>query len=195
MESVRRQERVEREAKRTQGSGSFGGVPSRGGARGAFESFVTELREEKLYAKFSKCKFMLGSVAFLGHVVSSEGIQVDLKKIKAANVVVDDLSRKVVSMGSLVYIHVGERPLAVDVPDLANRFVRLDISEPSWVLACVVFRSSLFDRIRERQYDDPHLFVLKDRVQHDDARDVTISNDGVLRMQGRICMLNVDGLR
>ncbi|XP_070041310.1 uncharacterized protein [Nicotiana tomentosiformis] len=37
-----------------------------------------------------------------------------------ANVVADALSRKVVSMGSLAFIHVGERPLAVDVQDLAN---------------------------------------------------------------------------
>ncbi|XP_070005947.1 uncharacterized protein [Nicotiana sylvestris] len=39
------------------------------------------LREKKLYAKFSKCEFWLDLVAFLGHVVSSEGIQVDPKKI------------------------------------------------------------------------------------------------------------------
>nr|GFD39799.1 RNA-directed DNA polymerase homolog [Tanacetum cinerariifolium] len=31
------------------------------------------LRLEKLYAKFSKCKFWLSSVAFLGHIVSAEG--------------------------------------------------------------------------------------------------------------------------
>ena len=41
------------------------------------------LREHKLYAKFSKCEFWLDSVAFLGHVVSREGIQVDPKKIEA----------------------------------------------------------------------------------------------------------------
>ncbi|WRX29259.1 Reverse transcriptase domain - like 10 [Theobroma cacao] len=40
------------------------------------------LREHRLYAKFSKCEFWLESVAFLGHVVSKEGIQVDTKKIK-----------------------------------------------------------------------------------------------------------------
>ncbi|GJU50247.1 putative reverse transcriptase domain-containing protein [Tanacetum coccineum] len=32
------------------------------------------LRQEKLYAKFSKCEFWLSRVAFLGHIVSSEGI-------------------------------------------------------------------------------------------------------------------------
>ena len=41
------------------------------------------LREHQLYAKFSKCEFWLDSVAFLGHVVSREGIQVDPKKIEA----------------------------------------------------------------------------------------------------------------
>ena len=41
------------------------------------------LREHQLYAKFSKCEFWLEEVAFLGHVVSKEGIQVDPKKIEA----------------------------------------------------------------------------------------------------------------
>ncbi|XP_070028875.1 uncharacterized protein [Nicotiana sylvestris] len=100
-----------------------------------------------------------------------------LHHLGKANVVADALSRKTMSMGRLAYIPVGERPLAVDVQTLANRFVRLDISEPSQVLAFVVSRSSLYDRIRERQYDDPHLLVLKDRVWHDDARDVTIGDD------------------
>ncbi|XP_070015353.1 uncharacterized protein [Nicotiana sylvestris] len=98
-------------------------------------------------------------------------------------------------MGSLAFLHVGDRPLANDVQVLANRFVRLDISEPSWVLDCVVSRSSLFDHIRECQYDYPPFLVLEDKVLHDDSIDVTIGDDGVLRMQGRICMPNVDGLR
>ncbi|XP_070026655.1 uncharacterized protein [Nicotiana sylvestris] len=41
------------------------------------------LREQKLYAKFSKCKFWLESVAFFGHVISGEGIKMDPKKIEA----------------------------------------------------------------------------------------------------------------
>ncbi|XP_070010641.1 uncharacterized protein [Nicotiana sylvestris] len=47
------------------------------------------------------------------------------------NVVADASSQKPVSMGSLAYIPVRERPLAVDVQVLANRFMRLDISETS----------------------------------------------------------------
>nr|GFB58470.1 retrotransposon protein, putative, Ty3-gypsy subclass [Tanacetum cinerariifolium] len=41
------------------------------------------LRQEKLYAKFSKCEFWLSSVEFLGHFVSAEGITMDPEKVEA----------------------------------------------------------------------------------------------------------------
>ncbi|XP_075111389.1 uncharacterized protein LOC142181772 [Nicotiana tabacum] len=41
------------------------------------------LQDRKLYAKLSKCEFWLNSVAFLGHVISDEGISVDTQKIDA----------------------------------------------------------------------------------------------------------------
>ncbi|GJU04375.1 putative reverse transcriptase domain-containing protein [Tanacetum coccineum] len=41
------------------------------------------LRQEKLYAKFSKCEFWLSKVAFLGHIVSAEGITIDPAKVEA----------------------------------------------------------------------------------------------------------------
>ena len=46
-------------------------------------SVLTLLRQEKLYAKFSKCEFWLTEVQFLGHVVNAEGIHVDPAKIEA----------------------------------------------------------------------------------------------------------------
>ncbi|GKB96667.1 putative reverse transcriptase domain-containing protein [Tanacetum coccineum] len=71
------------------------------------------LKEEELYAKFSKCEFWLSKVQFLGHSIDSEGIHVDPTKIESikdwaspktpteirqflgkANVVADALSRK-----------------------------------------------------------------------------------------------------
>ncbi|XP_070037158.1 uncharacterized protein [Nicotiana tomentosiformis] len=81
-----------------------------------------------------------------------------------ANVVADALSRMDVSMGSLAYISIGERSLDADVQTFANQFVRLDVSESSRIVACTVAQFSLYERIRERQYDDPHLLVLKDTV-------------------------------
>ena len=41
------------------------------------------LQEHRLYAKLSKCQFWLDSVAFLGHIVSIEGVSVDPKKVEA----------------------------------------------------------------------------------------------------------------
>ncbi|GJU15605.1 putative reverse transcriptase domain-containing protein [Tanacetum coccineum] len=41
------------------------------------------LKEEELYAKFSKCEFWLSKVQFLGHVIDSEGIHVDPAKIES----------------------------------------------------------------------------------------------------------------
>ena len=41
------------------------------------------LRDNKLYAKFSKCEFWLSKVHFLGHVVSKEGVFADPAKVEA----------------------------------------------------------------------------------------------------------------
>jgi hypothetical protein len=42
---------------------------------------LQRLREHQLYAKFSKCAFWLIEVPFIGHVISAEGIAVDLSKV------------------------------------------------------------------------------------------------------------------
>lgn len=39
------------------------------------------LKENQLNAKFSKCEFWLREVSFLGHVISTGGIVVDLSKM------------------------------------------------------------------------------------------------------------------
>ncbi|KAJ4748698.1 polyprotein [Rhynchospora pubera] len=44
---------------------------------------LNRLRECKLYGKFSKCEFWLSKVAFLGHVISGEGLAVDPSKVQA----------------------------------------------------------------------------------------------------------------
>ncbi|KAL8115265.1 hypothetical protein AgCh_021923 [Apium graveolens] len=41
------------------------------------------LRQEKLYAKFSKYEFWLKEVQFLGHIIGDEGVKVDPTKIEA----------------------------------------------------------------------------------------------------------------
>jgi hypothetical protein len=44
--------------------------------------FMQCLRDHKLYAKFSKCKFWLDSVKFLGNTISKDGIFVDPSKVQ-----------------------------------------------------------------------------------------------------------------
>nr|GEY59475.1 retrotransposon protein, putative, Ty3-gypsy subclass [Tanacetum cinerariifolium] len=41
------------------------------------------LKKEQLYAKFFKCEFWIPKVQFLGHVIDSQGIHVDLVKIES----------------------------------------------------------------------------------------------------------------
>ena len=46
---------------------------------------LEKLRVHKLYAKFSKCKFWLEKVAFLGHILTVEGVAVDPEKVEAVS--------------------------------------------------------------------------------------------------------------
>jgi hypothetical protein len=43
---------------------------------------LQQLRDQQLYAKFSKCAFWLKEVPFPGHVISTEGIAVDSSKVQ-----------------------------------------------------------------------------------------------------------------
>jgi hypothetical protein len=43
---------------------------------------LEKLRSNQLYAKFSKCEFLLTEVTFLGHVISAGGVSVDPGKVK-----------------------------------------------------------------------------------------------------------------
>ena len=46
-------------------------------------TILQTLREHHLYAKFSKCKFWLEKISFLGNVISQESISVDPVKVEA----------------------------------------------------------------------------------------------------------------
>jgi hypothetical protein len=43
---------------------------------------LQKLRENRLYAKLSKCEFWMKQVAFLGHVISKGGISVDPSNVQ-----------------------------------------------------------------------------------------------------------------
>jgi hypothetical protein len=43
---------------------------------------LQKLRDNQIYAKYSKCEFWIGEVPFLGHIISNGGISVDPAKVK-----------------------------------------------------------------------------------------------------------------
>jgi hypothetical protein len=43
---------------------------------------LQKLRDNQLYAKYSKCEFWIDKVPFLGHIISNGGISVDPAKVK-----------------------------------------------------------------------------------------------------------------
>ena len=50
---------------------------------GHLKIVLQTLRKHQLYAKFSKCEFLLSKVRFLGHVVLTSRLFVDLEKVEA----------------------------------------------------------------------------------------------------------------
>jgi len=46
---------------------------------------LEKLRANKLYVKLSKCEFWLEKVAFLGHILTAEGVAVDPEKVEAVS--------------------------------------------------------------------------------------------------------------
>ncbi|GKD78991.1 putative reverse transcriptase domain-containing protein, partial [Tanacetum coccineum] len=48
-----------------------------------FKIVLELLKKERLYAKFSKCDFLLDSIQFLGHVIDRSGVHVDPAKIES----------------------------------------------------------------------------------------------------------------
>jgi hypothetical protein len=45
-------------------------------------NMLQTLRKHRLYAKFNKCKFWLKEVVFLGYVIFTKGVLVDLRKVE-----------------------------------------------------------------------------------------------------------------
>ncbi|XP_070034631.1 uncharacterized protein [Nicotiana tomentosiformis] len=87
------------------------------------------------------------------------------------------------------------RKLKVHEKNYPMHYLDLAVS----VHALKIWRHYLYDvhceRIKDRQFDDPHLLVLKDTVHRGGAKEVVIGDDGVMWHRHRICVPNVDGLR
>ena len=61
-------------------------------------------------------------------------------------------------------------------------------------MACVEARSSFLDKIKGKQFNDEKLIQIRDKVLQGEAKEVTVDEEGVLRIKGRVCVPRLDDL-
>ena len=96
-----------------------------------------------------------------------------------ANVVADALSRKGPGQVSAL------RPIP---RELANEMTKAGIELLVGQLANISLQSTLLDRIKAGQLNDSELVLIRDDVLAGKSQDFTISDSGMLRYQGRVCV-------
>ncbi|WMV50680.1 hypothetical protein MTR67_044065 [Solanum verrucosum] len=88
------------------------------------------------------------------------------------------------SLGSLVTINNAERPLARVFQRLVNNLIRLQNSEEiGGLIAFIEARFSLVEQIREHQFYNEKLLLIRDKLL---TKEVVIDTDDVLRIRGKI---------
>ncbi|XP_070007835.1 uncharacterized protein [Nicotiana sylvestris] len=110
-----------------------------------------------------------------------------------ANVIADALGRQ--SMGSVAHVEAEKRQLTKEIHQLACLGVRLVDYGNGGVVLQNAAKSSLIVEVKERQYKDPELVKLRERVPQQKKSLLELKRDGVLRYKGRLCVLYVAGLR
>ena len=152
--------------------------------------FILEiLRQEKLYAKFSKCEFWLREVQFLGHVVSSEGIKVDSAKIEA--VVHWERPKTPTEVRSFMGLAGYYRRFVKDFAKLAMPLTRLTRKNEKfeWTEKCEASFQELKQRLITAPVlvlpDDQGNFVIYSDASHKGLGCVLMQNDKVIAYASR----------
>ncbi|XP_070010749.1 uncharacterized protein [Nicotiana sylvestris] len=112
--------------------------------------------------------------------------------IGKANVVADALSRR--SLCILAYVEVEKRELAREIHQLACLGVQLVDSDDGGVALQNTATSYLIVEEKERQYEDPELVELRERVPQQKKPVLDLKGDGVPRYKGHLCISDVAGL-
>ena len=117
---------------------------------------LTLLRTYQLYARFTKCEFWLQEVAFLGHVVSSQGITVDPAMIEA--VMRRPRPKTVIEVRSFLGLASYDWRFAQDFSKISTSMTQLTKNGKPfvWTLAC----EESFQELKRRLVTAPVLTVL-----------------------------------
>ena len=108
-----------------------------------------------------------------------------------ANVVVDALSQK--SSMTLAHIRSAYVPLLLDMKTLG---ISLDYDGCGALLASFVVRPTLINYIKGKQMQDEELVKEVNKIMNSEVgENFSISQDGVLTMKGKMCVLDVKDLR
>ena len=142
------------------------------------EKVLTVLREQKLYAKFSKCEFWLREVAFLGHVVSSKGVMVDPSKVEAVSSWPRPTS--VTEIRSFLGLAGYYRRFVQDFSKIASALTRLTKKGVDFVWSEECEKS--FEELKERLITAPVL------VSPDSSGGLTVYTDASMRGLGCVLM-------
>ncbi|XP_070014694.1 uncharacterized protein [Nicotiana sylvestris] len=110
-----------------------------------------------------------------------------------ASVVADALSRQ--SMGSLAHVEAEKRQLTREIHQLACLGVQIVDSGNGGVVLQNTTKSCLIAKVKERQYEDPELVKLRERLPQQKKPLLELKGDGVLRYRGRLYVPDVAGLR
>uniref|UniRef100_A0A1U7VE22 Uncharacterized protein LOC104212889 n=1 Tax=Nicotiana sylvestris TaxID=4096 RepID=A0A1U7VE22_NICSY len=79
--------------------------------------------------------------------------------------------------------------------DFANDGIRLDKTEEGDITAYALAQSSLVAHVKAKQDEDPYLVKLKEGVRSKEITPFTLGSDGVLKLNDRLCVPDLDGLR
>ncbi|KAH0720379.1 hypothetical protein KY285_005181 [Solanum tuberosum] len=160
------------------------------------------LKDKELYAKFFKCEFWLESVAFLGHIVSCDGIIVDTQKIEANGKVIPYASRQLKVHEKNYPTHDLELVVVKELNLRQRRWLELLKDYDMSILYHPGKANVVVDALsRLSMGSTAHIEEEKREL----AKDVNVhkqkvlafeqGGDGVLRYQGRLCVPMVDGLQ
>ncbi|XP_028074359.1 uncharacterized protein LOC114276745 [Camellia sinensis] len=150
------------------------------------------LRDNKLYAKASKCEFWLKEVKFLGHVVSKNGILVDPTKVEA---VLDWRQPKTMSeINSFLGLASYYRRFIQDFSKLARPMTHLTQKgvKYEWDEAC----EKSFQELKKRLTSMPILIISEQEVAYTMYCDASKKGLGYVLMQnGKVVMYGSSKLK